>query len=235
MLEQRRAKVIKAAALLFGVLGVSLIYLLFFNTGLEIVSDPDNPSTHVAIFNSSQHRIREVSVAFLVQEQKIVVETIPLLDPSQTVSIPLPPEYAYNGSFTLQASAPYHLTRQISIAAQSAKVDNANVSFTFSFPTLGFVGQSSSVLIEGCSYENFPLDFKAELTDFSQGELVAPSEDWVIPPSSCSEVVLEFIPVAATDDLSFKIRVFTPTRVLAEKDAMITIQSLDENGGIENA
>ncbi len=232
MLEQRRSKVIKAAALLFGVLGLSLIYLLFFNTGLEIVTDPENPSTHVAILNTSQHRIREVSVAFLVGEQKVVVQTIPTLDPSQSVSIPLPPEYAYNGSFTLQATAPYHLTRQISIAAQSAKVDNANVAFTFSFPTIGFVDEPVLVSITGCSYENFPLDLKAELSDFTQeGFSSTPAMDWIIPPAACSNVELTYLPVSPVEDLSFKIRVFTPTRVLAEKGAnMEILPMIDGNG-----
>lgn len=232
MLEQRRSKVIKAAALLFGVLGLSLIYLLFFNTGLEIVTDPDNPSTHVAVLNTSQHRIREVSVAFLVGDQKVVVQTIPALDPSQSVSIPLPPEYAFNGSFTLQATAPYHLTRQISIAAQSAKVDNANVAFTFSFPTIGFVDEPVLVSITGCSYENFPLDLKAELSDFTQeGFSSTLAKDWVIPPAACSDVELAYVPISPVEDLSFKIRVFTPTRVLAEKGAnMEILPMIDGNG-----
>lgn len=225
MLEQRRSKVLKAAALLFGVLGLSLIYLLFFNTGLEIVSDPQNPSTHVAITNTSQHRIREVSVSFLVGNQKIVVQTIPTLDPSQTVSISLSPEYESNGSFTLQATAPYHLTRQISIAAQSAMVDNANVAFTFSFPTIGFVNDPVLVSITGCSYEDFPLVMKAELADFTEEGIVSPAKDWTIPPAACSDVELAYTPISPVEDLSFKIRVFTPTRVLAEKGAMMEILS----------
>jgi len=233
MLEKRREKVIKAAALLFGVLGLSLIYLLFFNTGLEIVSDPQNPTTHVLILNNSQHRIREVSVSFLVGNQKIVVQTIPSLDPSQTVSIPLSPEYASNGAFTLQATAPYHLTRQISIASQSAKVDNANVAFTFSFPTIGFVDEPVVVSITACSYENFPLDLKAELSDFTnEAGISTPASDWTIPPAECSDLELSYTPISPLEDLSFKIRVFTPTRVLAEKGASMEIIQNDVNGGV---
>jgi hypothetical protein len=233
MLEQRRAKVIKAATLLFGVLGLSLIYLLFFNTGLEIVSDPQNPSTHVLVLNTSQHRIRDVSVAFLVGDQKVVVQTISTLNPSQFVSIPLLPEHAYNGAFTLQASAPYHLTRQISIAAQSTKVDNANVAFTFSFPTIGFVDAPVIVSVTGCSYEDFPLELKAELSDFTaEGFVDTPAQDWIVPPAGCSDVELTYTPAFPVEDLSFKIRVFTPTRVLAEKGAGMQIIQTDANGGV---
>ncbi|MEK6970533.1 MAG: hypothetical protein AABW68_02450, partial [archaeon] len=138
-----------------------------------------------------------------------------------------------NGTYTLQASAPYHLTRQISVAAQSARVDNANVSFTFSFPTIGFVGEPVIVAVSGCSYEDFPLTLNAELADFSaEGYDSPPPEPWTIPAGSCSDAELVFTPPAVAEDLSFKIRVFTPTRVLAEKGGLMEILPSEEDGVI---
>lgn len=231
MLEQRRSKVVKAAGLIFGVLVISLVYFLFFNTGLNVVSDP-NSFNRVIVMNESQHRIREVSVSFLSGDQKNVVQKIPYLDPHQSVAIDLLPSYAVNGSFVIQASAPFHLTKQIVIEAQSAQVDNANVSFTFTFPTLTYTGKETIVLVTACNNESFALDLQAELSSFVPALPLTPApQAWSIDPDACEDLELPFIATQAGDNLSFKIRVFTPTRVLAEKGVSMDVLSTDVNGG----
>ncbi|MEK6902881.1 MAG: hypothetical protein AABX02_04835, partial [archaeon] len=217
MLEARRSKVIKVIGVIALVFGVSLIYFLFFNTGLMLTPDPSDQGGKVIVSNTSVHLIRDISVHFMVNNQKVEAEIIPVLAPNETHSVSLLEQYISDGKFVVQVSAPYHLTQQVIIQARSDQVNNADVSFTFQYPSLAIVNQPVDVEVGACNAELFALDVKVAIDLPPELTPVSPV-DWVIPSNNCVSLPLTFIPTLVTDDLSFKIRVFTPTRVLVEKD-----------------
>lgn len=216
MLEARRSKVIKVIAVIALVFGLSLIYFLFFNTGLSLTPDPSDQGGKVIVANTSVHLIRDISVHFIVNNQLIEVEKITVLAPGESHYVELLDQYIWDGKYVIQVSAPYHLSQQVIVQARSNQVDNANVSFTFQYPSIGLVDQPIDVEVGACNNESFSLDVKVSLELPSDFALFVPV-DWQIPEHDCSSTILSFIPLAPTDDLSFKIRVFTPTRVLVEK------------------
>lgn len=216
MLEARRSKVMKVIGVITLVFGLSLFYFLFFNTGLGLTPDPSDQGGKVIVSNTSVHLIRDISVQFIVNNQIIEAEKIAVLAPGETRTVELSDQYASDGKFIVQVAAPYHLSQQVVIQARSNQVDNANVSFTFQYPSIGVANESIDVEVGACNNESFPLTVKV-LLDLPSSIVPVPVQDWIIPADECASTTLSFVSSFASDDLSFKIRVFTPTHVLVEK------------------
>jgi hypothetical protein len=234
MLEQRRARVMKAGSFIFGVLGISLVYFLFFNMGLELFPDPDNSLTRVVVRNDSQHRIREISVSFMVNQEKKEAQSISFLDPQQEQSIFLDPQYASTDSFVVQVSAPFHLSKQIVVASEKAILENANVQFTFVTPSIAYVNQSTQLQVKVCNNELYSLPLQTQLVALEEGSVtLPPAQEWSFPPLECEVVSILVTPLEESPDLSFKIRVFTPSTVLAERVVSMQVISNSSNTGAD--
>ncbi|MFH0970899.1 MAG: hypothetical protein V1776_05615 [Candidatus Diapherotrites archaeon] len=226
MLEKRRARVMKVATILFVVLGVSLVYFLFFNTGLQVAPDPDDSFGHVIIWNDSKHRIQNVSVGYVVDDTIIEIEKILFLDPDQIVKIQLDEKYVSHDAHIIHVSAPLHLSRQISIFTKKAVEDNANVQFTFVIPTAAYALDSTVIELRVCNGENFPLDLMGSFDGLSSTDANIPTVlSWSFPPNGCDSVLLPITPLHGPGTLSFKIRVFSSTRTFAERDVLMDILS----------
>ena len=231
MLEARRSKVMKVIAVIALVFGLSLFYFFFFNTGLGLTPDPSNQGGKVIVSNTSIHLIRDISVQFIVNNQLIEAQKIAVLAPGEMQMVPLDNQYVSDGKFIVQVSAPYHLSQQVVIQALSDQVDNANVSFTFQYPSIGIVNGPIDIEVGACNNESFPVNVMVAL-ELPSDLVPVPANDWIIPSEECASTILSFTPLSATEDLSFKIRVFTPTRVLVEKDHHLQIiadENVDEN------
>ena len=82
-----------------------------------------------------------------------------------------------------------------------------------------------------CNEGTSPLTIRAvfENVDANRVEMVSEAE-WLFP-LGCETVPVAFTPLSAEGDLSFKIRVFSPTRELAEHDVMIQLFPETASGG----
>ncbi len=230
MNEIRRKKVMKVMVVVLLVFGGSLIYFLFFNSGLEVLPDPSDQSGRVIIANRSVHTIREISVSYVVQGQKIPISTIPELRPNNEFPIPLDSKFVDEGKFVIHASAPYHLSRQLAIQAQSNTTPR--ISFSFEFPSIATQHNSVSVEVSGCNQDDLGIILQASLEMSSVSEGVnPPTKSWGLPPNECGSTQLVFTPLVASETLSFKIKVSSPSLMLVERTFMIEVlpSAADQN------
>lgn len=226
MLEARRTKVLRAMVGVLIVFGASLIYFLFFNTGLELVSDPSDQYGKVIVSNASVHLIRSIDLSYLKNGTLVKIETIPALNPGEHHVVLLKPEFVDQGKFTIQVSAPFHLGKQVLIDARSLDPGVINARYSFQYPTLGIVGMPVISTVDACNDETFPLDASVSLQFVSPVSESTPSSlPLFIPPNSCASTSIAFTPQAAYSTLSFKIRVSTPTSVLVEKMHTLPIEA----------
>ena len=154
MQDERRHRVFRAMALVYLLLGISLVYFLFFNSGLSVRAQTSAEGENsILVSNHSVHAIRDVDVGFVKSNVHTTVQKIPLMNPNQEMLTSIKPEWAENGRTLMQASAPFHLSAQTYISSQSSGEDVPNATFSFSFDSIGFVGKEYGIFIEGCSQE----------------------------------------------------------------------------------
>ncbi len=231
MLEPRREKALRAMVGVLFVFGSALIYFLFFNSGLELYQHPTLPDEKVIVSNVSVHAIRDIVVSYVKNNEKVDFFRISVLAPGQLEEVSLSPEFVWGAKFVIQASAPFHLGKQIVMDARRWDPARANLTFSFRYPEKGFVGNPVESVIEACNQDNFLIqlvaDVQIEDSSFANNP---PSQEWVVPPFSCQSVSISFVPKQASSTLSFKIRVFTPSSVISERTFSIPIQNASEGG-----
>ena len=221
--EEKRKRVLRVMVILYAVFGLAIVYFFFFNTGLSLVPDPANQEGIVNIRNDSVHVIKDISISYLKQGQKIELQSISELYPRSQISIPLLPEYADEGWIVVQASAPYHLSQQIVIAARANEIP-PKVLLTFSYPDFGFVDVPVESTIRACNQENFsvPLTVDMRLSD-NEVSPNPPPQSWSVEPGECASVALSFTPTREAEDLSFNIRVLNESLVIVEQTHVMSI------------
>ncbi len=231
MNELRRQKITKVMAIVLVAFGGSLLYFLFFNSGLNVLSDPSDPVGHVLVLNDSVHAIRSITFSYLVGNKKMGERGIDILLPRESESIELDSRFIENGSYTLQVSAPYHLSRQIVVQAGSLSQVVPAISVTLEVDPVGTQNKPVSIRLSGKSLDSLSLVVSAslELGDSSWG-VNPPVSEWGLSPDGESSVVLSFTPLVARENLSFKIRVFTPSNVLVEREySILVLPNVDVN------
>ncbi|MDP2667012.1 MAG: hypothetical protein Q8P05_05940 [Candidatus Diapherotrites archaeon] len=227
--EDRRKRVVRVMIVLYLVFGLALLYFFSFNTGLSLHPDPTNQDGIVTIRNESVHLIRDIQIVYVKAGEKIPLHHIPSLQPEDQIPVLLLPEYADQGFIVLEASAPYHLSQQLVIAARANQVP-PNVLLTFSYPDFGFVDVPVEPVVRACNQENFPIPLRVELRLSDSSIAPNPSpQSWTIQPGTCASVTLPFTPSSEAKDLSLNIRVLNQTLVIVEQAHVLDI-FLVENG-----
>lgn len=218
MNEVRRQKIVKVMAVVLVAFGGSLLYFLFFNSGLNIVPAPADQRS-VLVVNDSVHAIRDITFVYQVGNQHLGAQTIDILLPHESVSMLLDPHFVDNGAYTLEVSAPYHLSRRLVVQAGQNTNDIPAISVTLEIDPVGTQNKPVIIRLTGKSLDALPhlVNVSLELTDVESG-ITPPVSEWGLSPEGESSIILSFTPVVAIDDLSFKIRVFTPSLVLVERE-----------------
>lgn len=217
--------------------GGSLLYFLFFNSGLNISPDPSDQVGKVIVSNDSVHAIRDVNVSYLLSGKKVGGEWIDVLLPRETRTIEMDPHFLVDGKYVVQVSAPYHLSKQVVVQALTNTNAPPAISVTFEVSSVGTQFEPVSIRLLGRSLDSLShvVNASLELSDPSSGEN-PPVVEWGVSPDVESSITLSFTPLTAREDLSFKIKVFTPSNVLVEREyTMLVVPNPDENTMDENA
>jgi hypothetical protein len=219
--------------LVYFAFGLSLIYFLFFTSGLSIVPDPLTPTSRVLVVNDSVHAIRDVTLYYVWDDKLVKAGTVPLLHPGEEKPVLVDTSFARGGKVVLQASAPFHVDYRLVLLVQNPD-DSPPLSFSFSLPDIGFVGEPVEVLVEICNSDALGVTLRPEL-EFSDDSLIGSQEtgEFVAKGGSCKEKILTFVPLMESQDLSFNIRVFRDEQVVAVQDHKMQILMLsnDEESG----
>ncbi|QQR92661.1 MAG: hypothetical protein IPJ89_00235 [Candidatus Iainarchaeum archaeon] len=213
----RRSHVYRVMIAIYAVFGFALVYFLFFNTGLTIGVSPSGSGNDVMVSNDSVHAIRDVSIVYVKDGQRQALEVIPLLSPRESRTIMLTPAMVdESGQVELQVMAPFHLTTRALIPVGMPSPDDGQVTFQFSYPPIGYVGQDVEVIASGCNTASSPQQLQLAMELPTRPEWVPAPVDWVIPANDCSSTGIAFTPTLGEEDLPIKIRVLTAWRTLGE-------------------
>ncbi len=223
MNEARRKKIVKVMAVVLVAFGGSLLYFLFFNSGLNIVPDPADQRS-VLVVNDSVHAIRDITFVYQIGNEHAGAQTIDILLPHESTSIKLDTHYIENNAYTLEVSAPYHLSRRLIVQAGPNTNAIPAISVTLEIDPVGTQNKPVIVRLTGKSLDvlSHLVNVSLELTDPASG-ITPPVSEWGLSPDGESSTTLSFTPIVASDNLSFKIRVFTPSNVLVEREYSILV------------
>ena len=215
-LNVRRSHVVRVMVVVYAVFGFSLLYFLFFNTGLKLNPVSDAQGGQIVVLNDSVHAIRDITVVYLKNNLQNPIGEIQLLLPHESKTFPLLPEMADpNGSIMVLASAPFHLSTR-SIVNTGNQGEGLLSSFQFSYPEFGYVGEPIEAVVNGCNTGSAPLALSVGLEIAAHPEWQPEVMDWSVSPNDCSSTQISFTATEPVSDLLIKIRVFSPWRTLGE-------------------
>jgi len=224
MNDARRQKVLKVMAVVLIAFGGSLLYFLFFNSGLTLSPDPTNQAGRVIVLNDSVHAIHNVTFSYLVQGKVADSQAIDVLLPRESKLIDLDPHFQDGSSFFVYVSAPYHLSRQLTIQTSSPVNTIPALSITFQVPDVATQNTPISIQLSGRNLDPIPrvvsVSFEWDSPSFGNNP---PIQEWVLPANGESTLNVSATPLSSGEDLSFKIKVFTPSNVLVERDYIVTV------------
>lgn len=213
----RRANVFRVMLVVYGVFGIALIYFLFFNSGLTIALAPESDGSTILVVNDSVHAIRDVSIVYVKGGEKHAIEVVPLLLPREFKTIALAPTMADNtGQVELQVMAPFHLSSRALIPVGNPTPDDGQITFQFSYPPVGYVGELVEVIASGCNTASSPQQLQLAMELATQPQWIPSPVDWTIPANDCSSTSIGFTPTSTIETLPIKIRVLTAWRTLGE-------------------
>jgi hypothetical protein len=221
----RRSHVVRVMIAVYAVFGFALIYFLFFNTGLQLTASPDRGSDSVVLVNDSVHAIRDISVVYVKAGQREALENVALLLPGESKTLELNPGMVESstGYIELQVMAPFHLTTRAVVPVGNPSTDDGQITFQFSYPSIGYVGQSVEAIVTGCNTSATAQRLQVAMELPAHAEWSPSPVDWSIPPNDCASTPIAFIPDAAEENLLIKIRVLTAWRVLGEGSHAVVI------------
>ena len=198
MFSRKKKRAVKIFVLIYAVFGAILIYLLFFNFGLELAGqiNEHNNSVDLVVRNNSMHIIRDIAVGYEnLDGDATEVGIIELLMPGETSTAEIS-EFTGSGTLVLTASAPYHQK-----AMQRIELDlrrELNVDFGISVADPVFVGYDFDVVVEVCNNEES--ETRAELSESHDTEFFGEEVQEIVlnvPAKSCSSWGLKFTPINA--------------------------------------
>ncbi len=218
MNDARRQKVLKVMLVVLLAFGGSLFYFLFFNSGLSLSPDPSDQAGRVVVLNDSVHAIHNITFSYLVQGEAVGHQTIAVLLPRESQTIALDSHFQDGSRYLVQVSAPYHLSRQLTIQTSSQVNTTPALSITFEVPELATQNNSFSIQLLGRNLDPIPRVVSvAFLWDNPSSGENPPVQEWGLPPNGEGSLALSATPLSSGENLSFKIKVFTPSNVLVER------------------
>lgn len=128
---------------LFAILG----FLVFFNTGLDIVEENQNGAKELLVKNITSREIKNITVHALAGEKTILLSKIPSLGPGAKSKVDLSPLVNQQSAVILVESPFYKKTEKTLVLGQAAR----EIALTIRAPELAFVGEETIVSMEACN------------------------------------------------------------------------------------
>ncbi len=133
MIESRRNRILLSFALVYLVFAGLLVFLLFFNVGLEFETIREGNLKTTALANNSVHIIDNITVGYLDGAGNFVeLERVKSLAPGETIPLDFNKESVVNGAITFRAMAPRHQT------AEKKVYDIVKVDYQLTVPSKAF-------------------------------------------------------------------------------------------------
>jgi len=153
-MDKQKLRVVKFFAIIYILFGLSIIYLLNFNTGIEISGKPSGKGLEITVKNSSLHLIRDLNVSIIDQNNsESNILSLAELNPNDGKKIIIPEIHSTNGVITIKANALYHLEvlKQIQIEGTQEQKDELNA--VLEGPNKTFVNTQTKFKITICATE----------------------------------------------------------------------------------
>jgi hypothetical protein len=143
----KRKKVVVFFGVIILIYAVLLVYLMFFNQGLEIKQFQDiDGSIAFFLHNSSSHLIKDIKVYAVQGSQTSLIFELGELEPGKNAKIPVSESTQIN---ELIATAPFHST--VSKTLSVSGTASLKLSTRVIAPSVMFKGKSSKVSLEICN------------------------------------------------------------------------------------
>ncbi|MDO8648069.1 MAG: hypothetical protein Q7R70_06695 [Candidatus Diapherotrites archaeon] len=151
-MDERKLRVVKFFAIIYILFGLSIIYLLHFNTGIEISGKPSGKGLEITVKNSSLHLIRDLNVSIIDQSNsESSILSLAELSPAAEKKVVIPGIHSANGIITIKANAMYHLEVLKQIKIEGAQDQNEEVSAVLEGPNKTFVNTQTRFKITICA------------------------------------------------------------------------------------
>lgn len=198
-MDARKVRVVRFFALIYIVFGASVLYLLYFNTGISLGGSADTATGvfHITVKNSSIHLIRDLNVFVLDAngfEKNIL--SINALKPGEEKRIDLYESHAVEGVISLIAKAPFHLQvlKKIEIQRMGSE-PKGELTVELKGQNKAFIGTAANFTLKICSSANDENEIKIE-NKFSRNYFSSAEETKTISlkKNECSEQVFKLLP-----------------------------------------
>lgn len=192
--EKYVTKALLFAAVVYGFIILSLAYLLFLNTGLEMEQLPSamKGETKIIVKNTSSHVIRDLNV-FLVKEngEKTALAEQAEFFPDQNLVLTIS-ENDVEGKASVIATAPFHLQAERIVSFE--RVSKAKLSYDVTMPSTVFADSNFFVELKVCN--NAKAIDSMEITESHDAEILYPREGFsrtvAIASGACDTQKFEF-------------------------------------------
>lgn len=219
MIPEKRKPVIIFFGLIYLIFGAFMLYLLFFNTGLDIVAETSEKEIKVFLQNNSVHLIRDINVLLERENgETLLIDSIKALKPREKIQVQLPS--IEKEKVTIIAIAPFHARISKDISIERTK--GAKLNFEIAMQSTAFVEIQTSIALKVCNQGDTINDLKiveVHSPDFFEEQ--AKTDTVAIPENECKKIDYALTPKkTGQTTIYFK---FTALNVNQELERSITI------------
>lgn len=220
MIPQKKQPVILFFAIIYIVFGGSLVYLLFLNTGLDIVMETGEKEVKVFLKNDSVHLIRDINISIQRQSGEILaLPSVDQLKPGEKKEITLPE--LENEQIKIIAAAPFHA--KVSKVVSIEKSRGAKINFEVITQSTAFTGVPFLASIRICNEAEQIDDLKVdEMHSTGFFEERARTETVSLPKGECKKLDFTLTPkMAGAATIYFKLSAANVSRELEQKITIV--------------
>jgi hypothetical protein len=222
MVPEKYRPVLLFFGFVFLTMGSSMIYLLFFNTGIDIVLDLGEKEQHVYIANTSMHLIRDINVSIQKKSEGTTefLTTIKQLNPKEKVEIEIP--NLEKEQIRIIATAPFHATVKRDLSLDKTK--GAKLNFEIMTQNTAYVGIVFSSTLKICNEaESISLQVE-EVHDQNFFEEKSTDKTIEVKTGECQKINFNFTPKKTGEATIF----FRVTAASTSKEFERTIKIVEE-------
>ncbi|GEM_PF-2584193 len=191
MLYGKKKLAVTVFGLVYLVMFALLVWLFFFNQGLDIVQTTEGAFAKVFVKNTGNREINNVTVSAQVNGQKIQLAKIEKLSPNEMA------EVDFSGlnvpQAVLIAEAPFYSPIEKTLVLGTS----SEFDFTVQSPQLGFVNTQARFFVETCNNtiqeREVIVEIDAEEAFFEESFF---SKNVVLPPKECKSETFDLLPTA---------------------------------------
>lgn len=158
MIPAKKRRVIYFFSVIYAVLGIALVYLLFFNAGLGAEETDAGGVRAVYVVNTGSHLIRDITVSVREGGGMKELAGIAELAPSAREKISGYDFFGTTGEKEIVISAPFHQTFVKKIIVST--VGAPEIGYDVIFPTKVYAGVEFSFTLKVCNHGTKSLNFE---------------------------------------------------------------------------